>query len=140
MTGTNQRTLNLDPQRRGLSITVIAVVCCAISVALGNAALADPKPCETGDDAPAQAADNGVQVLEADGIKARIVPAKNLEQAKRKRPAQDPKPKLSGPPPQWACDAPTINMEPLWAGKPIEATWSIRNDGTGDLEIKLKGG
>ncbi|MFH0982358.1 MAG: hypothetical protein V2A79_12575 [Planctomycetota bacterium] len=46
----------------------------------------------------------------------------------------------SGPAPQWVCAAPAITLEPLWSGKQIEAVWVIKNEGEGDLVIKLKGG
>ena len=52
----------------------------------------------------------------------------------------DPQPELEGPPPRWACDASLINLEPVGAGKTLRAAWVVRNDGEGDLVIKVKGG
>ena len=41
---------------------------------------------------------------------------------------------------KYACDKDTVTPDPIWAGKKIQATWTIRNEGTADLQIKLKGG
>jgi hypothetical protein len=46
-----------------------------------------------------------------------------------------------GPPwPGWACEESNLTLEDLWAGQTLSATWTIRNDGEGDLEILAKGG
>jgi hypothetical protein len=55
-------------------------------------------------------------------------------------PAPEAVPTPSGPPPKWVCEAPTINLEPIWSGKPITAVWVVKNTGEGDLIIKIKGG
>jgi hypothetical protein len=41
---------------------------------------------------------------------------------------------------KYACEQDTVTPEPVWVGKKIQATWTIRNEGTADLRIKLKGG
>jgi hypothetical protein len=57
-------------------------------------------------------------------------------------------PKRIGEPPnaaggsgaKWVCPETTITPPPLWRGQEIECAWMIRNDGTGNLDIKAKGG
>ena len=46
----------------------------------------------------------------------------------------------AGSSPKWVCDADSITLEPIWAGKPLEAKWLVRNKGEADLTIKLKKG
>ena len=41
---------------------------------------------------------------------------------------------------QWVCDKPTVTIDPIWRGEQIACSFSIRNEGTGDLKIKAKGG
>jgi hypothetical protein len=42
--------------------------------------------------------------------------------------------------PQWVCEAPIVTLEPIWTGKKMNPSWDIRNTGTADLNIKLRGG
>ena len=42
--------------------------------------------------------------------------------------------------PGWTCEANAIELEPIWAGQPLSATWTISNTGEGDLKIQIKGG
>ena len=44
------------------------------------------------------------------------------------------------PGPKWACTQPNIDLEPLWYGNQIECAFTIRNEGTSDLNIKAAGG
>ncbi len=42
---------------------------------------------------------------------------------------------------KWACDQQTATLEPVWRGeKTLTFSFLIRNDGTGDLRIRAKGG
>ncbi len=42
---------------------------------------------------------------------------------------------------KWACDQQMVLLEPVWRGaKTLTFPFSIRNDGTADLQIKAKGG
>ena len=45
-----------------------------------------------------------------------------------------------GATPKLVCDAATITLEPIWAGKPLAATWVVKNEGEADLTIKIKKG
>jgi hypothetical protein len=54
--------------------------------------------------------------------------------------AKDPVPVVDGPLPKYVCQQPIIQLDPLWAGAKITATWTIKNEGEGDLQIKVKGG
>jgi len=65
--------------------------------------------------------------------------ARSQSGAKRARPSE-PELEPQGPPPQWGCDALSISLEPIWAGKALQATWVIKNEGEGDLVIKARGG
>ncbi len=47
----------------------------------------------------------------------------------------------TGPPwPGWGCEKKDLVLDSLWAEQPLSATWVVRNDGEGDLQIKIKGG
>jgi hypothetical protein len=51
-----------------------------------------------------------------------------------------PQPSAEGPQPHYVCESKVVTLDPVWAGSPIQATWTIKNTGEGDLSIKLKGG
>lgn len=44
------------------------------------------------------------------------------------------------PGPRWACDKPSITLDPVWRGEPLVYNFNFRNDGTEDLRVKLRGG
>ena len=47
----------------------------------------------------------------------------------------------TNPQPKWACDQQTVTAEPVWRGeKSLTFAFNIRNEGTGDLQIKASGG
>ncbi len=47
----------------------------------------------------------------------------------------------TGPPwPAWGCEQKDLVLDSIWAEQPLSATWVVRNDGEGDLQIKIKGG
>ena len=59
--------------------------------------------------------------------------------------AEDPRvrtavPKPAGGSPQWVCPESTVTIDPVWRGQQIECSFSIRNEGAGDLNIKARGG
>ncbi|HUU83493.1 MAG TPA: hypothetical protein VM243_08320 [Phycisphaerae bacterium] len=60
---------------------------------------------------------------------------------RKKAPAKQPSVEVATEPPWpgWACEVKTIEMEPIWAGQPLSATWTISNSGEGDLQIQIKG-
>lgn len=77
---------------------------------------------------PADRGAGGKSVARAENVVSRASRSKGPEVAK-------------GPPwPGWACEDSNMTLEPLWAGQPLSATWTILNDGEGDLEILVKGG
>lgn len=42
---------------------------------------------------------------------------------------------------KWACEETTVELPPVWAGKPkLTFDFNIRNEGTADLKIRAKGG
>ena len=42
---------------------------------------------------------------------------------------------------KWACDKTTVELEPAWRGdNKLTFDFEIRNEGTGDLKIRAKGG
>jgi hypothetical protein len=46
-----------------------------------------------------------------------------------------------GPPwPGWACEQKDLVLDSIWSEQPLSATWVVRNDGEGALQIKIKGG
>ncbi len=51
-----------------------------------------------------------------------------------------PVPAETGPQPRWACENPILKPDPIWAGKPLKATWLVKNRGEADLNLKIKGG
>ena len=147
MPGTNRRWSKTGASVRLPAIAVIALAWCGVAGATSTVASADPKPGDA-ETAPAQAKEPDPQETADDcgsasklrGVKARVLSADELKAARQKGPPKPPEQTAKGPPPQWACNAETITLEPVWAGKPIEATWEIRNEGSGDLTIKLKRG
>jgi hypothetical protein len=44
------------------------------------------------------------------------------------------------PQPRWVCEQPLIEAPPAWAGKPVEFTFKVRNEGEGVLNVKIKPG
>jgi hypothetical protein len=42
--------------------------------------------------------------------------------------------------PVFFCETPDITMPDLWAGTDIQPKWIVKNNGTGDLSINIKGG
>jgi hypothetical protein len=52
----------------------------------------------------------------------------------------DPTPVTEGAVPRYVCESPRMTLQPVWEGKPIEATWVVKNEGEGDLKIKIKKG
>jgi len=42
--------------------------------------------------------------------------------------------------PRWNCAEPEITVPPVWHGDRIECNFTIKNDGTGPLNIKARGG
>lgn len=47
----------------------------------------------------------------------------------------------TGPPwPEWGCEQKNLILDSIWAEQPLSATWVVRNDGEGDLQIRIKGG
>ena len=77
---------------------------------------------------PAKRSAGGKSVNRADNVISRTSRSKGPEVAK-------------GPPwPGWACEDSNMTLEPLWAGQTLSATWTILNEGEGDLEILVKGG
>jgi len=51
-----------------------------------------------------------------------------------------PQPAGGGAGAKWVCPETTLNVPPLWRGEEIECAWMIRNEGTGNLDIKASGG
>jgi len=43
-------------------------------------------------------------------------------------------------PARWVCPEPEITVPPVWQGQTIECAFTIRNEGTGMLNIQAKGG
>jgi len=41
---------------------------------------------------------------------------------------------------RYACEQPIVNLEPVWSGGSMEFVFTIKNEGTADLNIKAKGG
>jgi len=41
---------------------------------------------------------------------------------------------------RWACDKTTVFAEPVWSGQPVTCTFTMRNEGTGELIVKARGG
>ena len=41
---------------------------------------------------------------------------------------------------RFSCAQPEIKIPPLWVDQPIKATWLVKNEGTANLVLKLKGG
>ena len=140
MPGTNGRWSKTGASVRLPTIAVIALAWCGVAGATSTLASADPKPGDA-KTAPAQAKEPDSEETADDcGAKARVLSADELKAARQKGSPRTAEQAAKGPPPQWACNAETITLEPLWAGKPIEPTWEIRNEGSGDLTIKLKRG
>ena len=79
---------------------------------------------------PTRKASASISVVDSKG---RIVGAK----ANQPQPLQ---PAAQGALPAWACEANIATIKPAWAGKQLVATWIVKNQGEGDLTIKLKGG
>lgn len=42
--------------------------------------------------------------------------------------------------PRWNCAEPEVTVPPVWHGDRIECNFTIKNDGTGPLNIKARGG
>ncbi|UCG15778.1 MAG: hypothetical protein JSV19_10830 [Phycisphaerales bacterium] len=135
---------------RGAAV-VLAVVC--YGLAGGANAWADTAPPASGSEAPAaQRAPESSPPAQADeGEKARTAAVKDGTSKQRVDPRglgkrtvirSQPEPGAApgGAGPKWACDAQTVTMEPQWLGTPIKATWVVRNDGTSDMAIKVRGG
>ncbi|MCK4659822.1 MAG: hypothetical protein KAV82_09910, partial [Phycisphaerae bacterium] len=53
---------------------------------------------------------------------------------------KDTKPKTEGGQPKLVYEAQIVTLEPSWAGKPLQPTWVIKNEGDADLTIKVRGG
>ena len=45
-----------------------------------------------------------------------------------------------GPQPRWVCAQPTVSLDPLWRGRPLEFEFKIRNEGQADLTFNLRKG
>jgi hypothetical protein len=132
----------ISMERRCTRASACGAVLCALGVACW--ALADPAPGEGAPPPPApttQAAPaKPVQpALPADdggcgakGAEGKVVPATPA--------ASGDVPPAQGPPPAWTCEAATVTLPPVWTGASMTATWVVKNGGTGDLVIKLKGG
>ena len=140
MPGANRRWAKTGTSVRLSAIAVIALAWYSVAESTSAVGSAD-RNLGNAETAPAQAKEPDPQETAEDcGPKARVLSAEELKAAKQKAPPKPPEQTAKGPPPQWVCPAETITLEPLWAGKPIEATWEIRNEGSGDLTIKLKRG
>ena len=63
------------------------------------------------------------------------------EESAASQPVQGPPetPPLPGHP-RFACDKKAVKGEPVWQGQKAKFEFLIRNEGTGDLELRLKGG
>lgn len=144
MRRTHQRNLHIGA---AACLAAVAVLVVAVSAhaqttsnsAPGKAATATAQPVQQaqphkGDDGcgpkPTSITTASVSVVDRNG---RTVKAKgNLPQ-----PLQ---PAAQGALPAWACEAKIATLEPVWAGKQLVATWIVKNQGEGDLTIRLKGG
>ena len=42
--------------------------------------------------------------------------------------------------PRWVCDQPVVTIDPVWRGEPMVFDFSFRNEGTDNLQVKLRGG
>ncbi len=42
--------------------------------------------------------------------------------------------------PLWVCEKPTVFAEPVWQGDPVVCKFEFSNQGTADLDVKLKKG
>jgi len=42
--------------------------------------------------------------------------------------------------PRFACKEMTVTGEPVWQGKKARFDFVVTNEGTGDLQLRLKGG
>ena len=54
--------------------------------------------------------------------------------------AAEPKPVTEGSAPRYVCEKPSVNFEDIWEGNKLSVSWIIKNTGTSELNIKLKGG
>ena len=91
-------------------LDIHVVVCLAFAAALAAASYAFAEPAPCGGDS---------------------------EPAATKKAAE---PAAPGTKPKLLCDASSITLEPIWAGKPLSATWVIKNEGDANLVIKIKKG
>ena len=52
--------------------------------------------------------------------------------------AQTSKTEVAGP--RWVCDQPMVTIDPVWRGEPMVFNFTFRNEGSANLQVKLKGG
>ena len=118
----------------------LGVACWAMADPAPSAGAAQP-PASTTQAAPAKPAQPALPADDggcgAKGAEGKVVPGTPAGAAPV---ASGDVPPAQGPPPVWGCEAATVTLPPVWTGASMTATWVIKNGGTGDLVIKLKGG
>ncbi|HNQ22356.1 MAG TPA: hypothetical protein PKK06_04610 [Phycisphaerae bacterium] len=67
-----------------------------------------------------------------------VSPPSKEEEAAQASNASEPPPAAGQP--RFACARPNVRLDPVWQGAKAEFPFEIRNEGTGDLQVNLKGG
>ena len=150
----------LEPRQRWFDVStmvwwgsaiLLAVVCCGLAGAATGRADTAPPP--GGSEAPvAERAPQPSPAAKADdkqrdskAVRKELtaderVGPRGVKKRTAVKAGPEPNAAPTGSGPKWACDAQTVTMEPQWLGTPIKATWVVRNEGTSDMSIKVRGG